>query len=192
MSLLDVGKKFLSGLANIRIYKGGVILFGDSHYKIKGPHVREIMNLIEPGDIILRKYNNYLSNKLISFFSGTYWPHVAIYVGDYNDEPGRVIHMVGKGASNDDLLTFLRADDIKIMRCDNPSYVEGAIELAKYHYENETKYDGRFSLNNDELYCSELIMQCYDKATFYDRVSKMIIYPDDFLKSIFYTVWEKE
>ena len=128
----------------------------------------------------------------VSLISGTYWSHAAVYVGDYNDEPGRVIHLLGKGATNEDILTFTRCDNIAVLRCDKTEYVERAITRAKRHYEQGTKYDYLFRPGNDAFYCSEFVMDCYDKATFYDRVSDTIIYPEDFLKSIFYTVWEKE
>ena len=189
---MNIGKKFLAWLSKVRLYKGGIILFGDSHYEIKGHDSREIMELIQPGDIILKKYKHYLGNIIISLFSGTYWPHIAVYVGDHDGLPGRVIHMVGEGIANDDLLTFLRADNIKVMRCKKSSYVDSAVIEAKYYFKEKPKYDIEFSFTNNTLYCSELILLCYPEATFSERIKESIIYPDDFLKSIFDVVWEKK
>lgn len=193
MSLLYYIKSLvLSWAADIRVYKGGLVLFGYSYYKIKGYHQREIMDCIQSGDIILRKYDHYLGSRFISLISGTYWSHSAIYVGEYKGEPGRVIHMLGSGATNEDILTFTRCDDIAILRCDHEPYVKNAIKSAKHHYENKTKYDYMFRFDNDTLYCSEFVMDCYNEVEFYDRVSEKIIYPEDFLKSIFRVVWEKK
>lgn len=178
--------------ADIRVYMGGFVLFGSSYYQIKGPHQREIMDCVQPGDILLRKYNHYIGSVFISLISGTYWSHAAVYVGDYNGEPGRVIHLVSNGATNEDILTFTRCDNIAVLRCDDDEYIKTAIIRAKQHYEQGTEYDYMFRPGNDTFYCSEFVMDCYDKATFYDRVSDKIIYPEDFLKSIFDVVWEKK
>lgn len=193
MSLYYKIKNFIiSWVADIRVYAGGFIIFGKSYYRVKGYHQREIMNCIQPGDILLRRYNHYIGSVFISLISGTYWSHSAVYIGDYKDKPGRVIHMLSAGATNEDLLTFTRCDDVVVLRCDNKKYIEDAIIMAKYHYENETKYDYMFRFDNDASYCSEFVMDCYGEVEFYDRVSEKIIYPQDFLKSIFKVVWEKK
>lgn len=40
--LYKIKSNIIRFFSNIRIYEGGIILFGDSHYAIKGPHMREI------------------------------------------------------------------------------------------------------------------------------------------------------
>jgi len=81
-------KWFLRWFSDIRLYKGGIIFFGDSHYDIKGKETREILDIIQPGDVFLRRYDHYLGSILIQ----GYWSHAGIYVGDNS-----VIHMIGKG-----------------------------------------------------------------------------------------------
>ena len=192
MSLEYIRKLVLSWAADIRLYTGGIVLFGYSYYKIRGKHEREIMDRIQPGDIFLRRYDHYLGSRFISFISGTYWSHAAVYVGDYNDEPGRVIHLLSGGATNEDILTFMRCDDLTVLRCREVDYIPKAIAKAKHHYERGTKYDYIFSPNNDALYCSEFVKDCYDGVEFYNRVSEKIIYPSDFLNSIFDVIWERK
>ena len=182
----------ISWAADIRLYMGGFILFGNSYYRIKGHHQRSIMACVQPGDILLRRYDHYLGSWFISLISGSYWSHASVYVGDYNNESYRVIHLLGSGATNDDILTFTRCDDIAVLRCRKPEYIEEAIEIAERHYENGTEYDYFFSFDNDTLYCSEFVKDCYNKAEFHDRISERIIYPSDFLNSIFDVVWERK
>ena len=70
-------KWFLRFFSDIRLYKGGLIICGDSHYKIKGKETREILDIIQHGDVILRRYDHYLGSVLIS----GYYSHAAIYIG---------------------------------------------------------------------------------------------------------------
>jgi len=102
-------KKFLSWGADIRVYKSPMffVFFGDSHYKIKGVHMREILNTLKAGDVLLRKYDNYVGSRLIP----GYWSHAAMYIGD-----DKVVHMLKGGIATEDILTFMRCDDIAILR----------------------------------------------------------------------------
>ncbi len=58
--LYNIKKWLISWFCDIRIYKGGFILFGGSYYKINGKNQREIINIIEPGDVLLRRFNHYI------------------------------------------------------------------------------------------------------------------------------------
>ena len=84
-----------------------IMFYGGVHYKIKGPNLRHIIETLKPGDILLRTYDNYLSSILIP----GYWSHAAIYVGD-----NKVIHVGGDGITIEDILTFIRCDDVAILR----------------------------------------------------------------------------
>jgi hypothetical protein len=179
--------KVLSFFADIRLYWCGIILFGDSHYKIKGPHMREILDALEPGDVLLRKYDHYLGSRLIKGF----WSHAAIYVGD-----NQVIHMLGEGITKEDILTFMRADHMAILRCRNKELIPISIEKAynqfgknilRYSTRN-IKYDYDFSAEEDKFYCTEFVSFCYGHPKF-ENVGKFIL-PDDFLHSIFDKIWE--
>lgn len=67
-----------------------VIVFDPSTYRVKGADVREVLNLIRPGDILLRAYDGYLDSWFIrhSWVRGStrrprrgMFTHVALYVG---------------------------------------------------------------------------------------------------------------
>lgn len=176
-------KWFLRFFSDIRFYKGGIILFGDSHYDIKGKETREILDILEPGDVLLRRYNHYLGSVLIS----GYWSHGAIYIGE-ND----VIHMIGDGITREDILVFLRSDDIIVLRNAHEDQKKIAVELAKEVYDKkEYEYDYDFAANNKNFYCTEFVNHCYGYVV--NKGSNEITLPDDFLSCAeFRTVWEVE
>lgn len=163
---------FISWFADIRIYPGGIILFGDSHYHLKGDSLREILNLVRPGDIILRRYSHYIGSVLVK----GYWSHASVYVGN-----NRVIHMLGDGITNDDILVFLRCDDACILRHEDKSKAEEAVEKAWKMLEAKIEYDYDFdSKLPDKFYCTEFVDYCFDYIV-RDNLAKTYIYPDDFL-----------
>jgi cell wall-associated NlpC family hydrolase len=180
MNLLkDFKQRFLSWGADIRIYWLGLILFGNSHYEIKGPHTREILNVLKPGDILLRRYNHYLG----SIFIPGYWSHAAHYVGD-----GDVIHMLGDGITREDILTFTRCDDILILRCTDVELVKYSITESINLEDKNIQYDYDFKSGNKTLYCSEHVNQ-----VFKNPVNKSMVLPDDLLTvDVFQVVWSKK
>ena len=179
MNFKDIKNKFMEFVADIRYYKLGLILLGESSYQIKGPHIREILDVLEPGDVLFRRYNHYLG----TLFVPGKWPHVAIYIGN-----GKVIHMLFKGITEEDILTFTRTDNMAIYRHDNKDMaIQAAVEAQKV-LETHRKYDFEFEDDDDEWYCSELIKFCYKLD-----ITEKIIYPDYYTKlDCFYKVWSKE
>jgi uncharacterized protein YycO len=177
----DIKSKLLSFFSDIRIYPGGFILFGSSSYHINGKNMRSILNVIKPGDVLLRRYSHYLGSVLIP----GHFSHAAIYVGDDN-----VIHMLGEGINKEDLLTFLRCDDILILRSDPDLAIQVdaiyAVARSNELFEKGISYDFNFDNNPERLYCAEFINYVYGNCI----DNKKIINPDDFLDcDIFKTVW---
>lgn len=169
--------------ADIRFYPGGIILFGDSSYEIKGPHMREVLNNLSPGDILLRRYSHYVGSVVIP----GHFSHAGLYIG--NDE---VIHMLGKGIAKEDILTFMRCDDMAIVRVRDESLVAPAIDQAKEWYSKEIEYDYNFETSKERFYCTELVDVCYGNLIRSKMGNKEIIMPDAFLdKEFFNLVWRK-
>jgi len=170
-----VKKALVSWGADIRLYKGGIILFGSSYYELKGHHIRMILTLVEPGDILLRKYDHYLGSKLIPGF----WSHASIYAGD-----DVVIHMLGHGITVEDILTFVRADHMLILRhVDRDKALKAAaraIELSRRPIPIEYDYDFD-EVDTSKLYCTEFANVCYDNIVDPYIKGKNIM-PDDFLR----------
>ncbi|NJO16027.1 MAG: hypothetical protein HC877_09820 [Thioploca sp.] len=105
------------------------IIYHPHRLAIKGTHTREIMELIKPGDILVRSDNHYLSSL---FMRGTF-TQVGFYLGEVNetqlkqlakiDNPTQfkfgkqmVIHASGDQIYLDDLIDFCRCDGLAVMR----------------------------------------------------------------------------
>jgi len=168
----SIKKGIINSFGNIRIYKGGIVLWGTANYGINGEHQRAILNVIEPGDIIFRRYNAYIGSIAVP----GYWSHVGVYVGDkYN-----VIHAAGGGVTTDDILTFMRADSLCLARCADPIRVTAALKYSRDELEAQTPYDYDFKAKNDALYCSELVWNGFGQPQCDRKIDKYII-PDDLL-----------
>lgn len=171
--LYNIKRKILHFVSDIRVYKypAFVILWGDTHYKLKAEEKRMIINTIEPGDILLRVYYNYLG----SIFIPGYWSHSALF-----DGPHHVIHMLGNGIVREDILKFMNCDDIAILRYKGGiEKIQEAIEKAKNQLSKGVEYDYDFNTETPEkFYCTELISYVYNLSYPKDKM----IFPDQFLK----------
>ncbi len=177
----SVKSKLLSFFSDIRIYPGGFILFGKSSYKINGTDMRSILNVLQPGDVLLRRYSHYLGSILIK----GYFSHAAIYVGD-----NIVVHMLGEGITREDILTFLRCDDITILRADQVAAVYAKVKAEELSTQG-IPYDYDFVSDDKKLYCTELIDDVFNHPVGREKYGKVIL-PDDFLNSSFFkVVWHK-
>ncbi len=174
MKASDLKNKLIAFVADIRVYSGGMVVWGDSHYKIKGPEQRIILETLHPGDILLRRYDHYLGSVAIP----GYWSHAALYSG-----LDKVIHMLGNGITKEDILTFMRCDDIAILRCKDKDRILKAIESAKILLAKKVQYDYDFDSDcPDTLYCSELVNNIYGNFNYSQRMSKWIL-PDDLVNA---------
>ena len=176
---------FLKWFSDIQLFRVPLwFIFGKTSYNINGVDSRNILNVLQPGDVLLRRYDHYVAG----LFIPGYFTHVSIYVGDDN-----VIHMLGDGICKEDILTFLRCDDILVLRHSDPRKSETAIKkafeflLEKIPYD----YDFNFQLQN-RFSCTELVDNCYDHFEFNSKKMDKIISPDDFLNvNQLVTIWKK-
>lgn len=184
MGWYDIKAKTLSFFSDIRIYPGGIIFAGDSHYKLKGPQMREVLNLIEPGDVMLRRYSHYLGSVAVK----GHFSHAAIYVGDNN-----VVHMLGDGITREDILTFLRCDDLLLLRARDSVMTNIAINKAQVFLVEGIEYDYNFDIDSPtKFYCTELVDNCFDYPVKKSLHDSKIVLPDDFMTSGYFdTIWEK-
>jgi hypothetical protein len=181
--LYKVKSGFLSWAADIRIYPGGFILFGDSHYHFKGDDMRKVLNVLSPGQVLLRRYSHYLGSVLIP----GYYSHAAIYMG--NDI---VIHMLGEGICKEDILTFMRCDDLAVLRFKDDAATLKAMEKAEFYLRNGVEYDYDFDNNTpDRFYCTEFVDNIFGYPI-KNKLGDRNIYPDHFLdKDLFNLIWSK-
>jgi hypothetical protein len=164
----------VSWFADIRFYNFGLILWGVSSYKIKGPQMRQILDCIQPGDVLLRKYDHYLGSVLISGF----WSHAAVYIGD-----NKIVHMLGEGIITEDILTFMRCDHIMILRHKDRYLATRIVDRAKDFSNKKIEYDYDFNLKDSKaMYCTEFVDVCADGIIHASLKNTKYILPDDFLK----------
>jgi hypothetical protein len=134
-----LSEKLLSMFGDIKYFRFPFFLVYDpGSYKLKGEDVREVIELIQPGDILVRAYTMYLDGLFIpGLFS-----HAAFYYGDLTEDlrskagervadPGRrklaqgeffkpgkqmIIHSMAEGVFVEDILTFTRCDKLAVIR----------------------------------------------------------------------------
>ena len=166
MVFLDTIKvAFLKAFAHVKIFKFPFFMVFDPHsFDIKGKHYYELLKLIQPGDIVLRAYRNYLDGY---FIPGKY-SHASLYVGDENEQ---IIHSMTPDVQWIDLVSFMRCDKICVIRPDvSTADKQTAIERAKamlgrpYDYDFKFELDGNINADpNRKFSCSELVYFAYDK-----------------------------
>jgi hypothetical protein len=172
MKWYKIKEKFISWFGDILVYPYPMfVMFGHTSYEMKGNDIRNVLNTIKPGNILLRRYNRYLSGLMIP----GYFTHSAIYIGD-----NQVIHMLGEGINKEDILTFCRCDSMAIINCHNEQINTKAIESAIFLYEQKIEYDFDFDfLDKTRLSCTEIINYIFDSPEM--EWKKSYIVPDDFL-----------
>jgi uncharacterized protein YycO len=165
--LISIRNKLLLILGSLKYSKYPMFLqIEPQGYKIKGNQIREILDIIKPGDIILRKYDNFLDNIFLGKYS-----HVGLIIDNKT-----IIHSIYPKVEEIDIIDFLKTDHILILRPINLTepQIEIAIKIAKENLNNP--YDFGFSLKTkNELYCSELIYICYEDFKEQLNMSKKII-----------------
>jgi len=112
-------------------------------YRISGTDLRQILSLLQSGDILLRGYEGYIDGEFIRRsslsaqreFKPGWFTHVALYMGALTEDcrhhipakfqpqadyfstgPQSVIHAMAKGVHTEDILTFCRCDYLCILR----------------------------------------------------------------------------
>ena len=213
-----------------KIYNGTLKIFGDmkiykfpffvlydpGSYLIKGDETREVMNTLQPGDILVRGYKNYLD----SYFIPGFFTHTGLYVGNvpnpdnvmllsaakdefYAEGEQIVIHAMAEGVFMEDLLNFCRRDYLLILSSSeisqdnvNEVYNRALMSLG-------TPYDFRFDFSRyNNLSCTEFVYVCLEdvltkagvrlrdrRAPFRKRPT---LIPDDFIDSSLEIVWQSK
>ena len=115
-----------------------VIVFDSGSYKVKGEDVRQVINKVQPGDILLRSYDRYVDGLFIpgefshvGFFYGSVTEEERPIAGTIDHDPemealaqGKlfktgeqmVIHAMADGVFMEDVINFCRCDRMVILR----------------------------------------------------------------------------
>ena len=176
--------KFLTWVGNIKVFPWPFwLIYDPSDYDITGKQILEIIEIIKPGDIILRGYKQYLDGKFIP--DPLKYSHGAIYVGK-----NQIIHAIAEGVSYENIIDFCMCDRIAIFR--PKKYQRNAIKIAKKFAKNKIKYDFGFCNGVSALYCFELAAEAYPRlnipkqtvSKFFGLIKKKNVYlAESFFKS---------
>ena len=162
--LYTLQAKFLTWFGNIKIFKWPLfIVYNPTQFKVTGEQILEILQCLEPGDVVLRKFDSYADSK---FIPGEY-SHGAVYVGD-----NKIIHAVAEGVSEIDVVSFCMCDRICVLRPRAGS--RNAIAKAKKFAKDKVPYDFAYNHNSSALYCFELCAECYPKLDIKPKVAKAL------------------
>lgn len=126
------------------------LMYHPQLHRIKGWEARRVINSLQAGDVMVRRWNGYLN----SFFTPGYWAHAGLYVGS-----NEVIHALGDGVVKEDILDFCRTDSIAVLR---PSSGDAKAAVEKAMTLIGRPYDYGFRSGNAKYYCSELCDVCYE------------------------------
>lgn len=146
--------EILTIIGDIKVYKTPCYILYDNRefdYKLRGKDIRDMDNILQPGDVVLRGYEHYLDGFLIP----SKYSHAGIYVGDHT-----IIHAISEGVKTIDVIDFIQCDRLCVLR--PKSGQDLATDYAKYHL--GSKYDFRFNTeDSSEFYCFELVAKAYTK-----------------------------
>jgi hypothetical protein len=121
---------------------------------VRAEHIITMETILQPGDVICRKYTYYLDSFLIP---GEY-SHSGFVVGR-----NLMAHSIAEGVLYIHPIDFIKdCDGFIILR---PHYVDkgAAIERAIWHVENKTQYDFTFK-DRKKFYCHEFTCDCLEKG----------------------------
>ena len=153
--LYKIWSKFLTIVGDIKLFGYPFwIVYDPNYFKMTGDKIIEVIEVLKPGDIILRGYDMYLDSKSIP--DKLKFSHGAIYIGD-----GKIIHAVAEGVSYTNVVEFCECDRIAIFRPKKGQ--KAAIAKAKKFAKSKVPYDFGFSRGTSAMYCFELCGECYDK-----------------------------
>ena len=163
----------LDALGHVRVYGRPLwLVFGPKGYKVKARHLRKALALLEPGDVLVRRYDSYL----LSLFIPGRFSHSGVYVGSEEvcgDTAGVVVHALGTGVQKTDVIDFLMGcDGFAVLRpkC-GPEGKDLACRIARGYI--GVQYDYRFDVCEDysnreevqlrtkSVYCHELTRSCF-------------------------------
>lgn len=138
------------------VYKRFLTWFGDQMLateppKTKAVNILKMMELIQPGDVICRKYTYYLD----SYFIPGEYSHSGIVI-----DTNKMYHSTAKdGVHEIHPIDFIKDCDGFIILRPNNIILETMIMRAKWHIDQKTQYDFTFEDPNG-FYCHEFTCDC--------------------------------
>lgn len=162
MILDSIKVAFLKQFRHVKVFAWPMfIVFNPHTYTVKGNHYYEARKLIQPGDILLRGYTQYLDGY---FVPGTY-SHAAMYIGGEHEQ---IVHAMTPEVQWTNLCTFMRCDRFAIIRAnvskaDTKLAIKRATSLIGIPYDYDFVFETKDSITKRQFSCSELCYYAYQK-----------------------------
>lgn len=207
-ALLMLSEKEIKGLVNVKeslLFKiekavfgfigdikwGGILhpfwfTINASTFRLKGKHYRDLDHVIQPGDILIRRFEGYIDKWLIP----GWWNHAGMYVGEVEGKQHKVVHAISDGVVVDDLIDFMRTDHLIVLRAPE-GLQEEATKRAKAAIGSD--YDFAFDFNETLRFsCTELVAHCYPgHVDGKKRFGRVTVVADDIVNTpTFKVVWD--
>lgn len=181
--IYNIKRIILTIFGDIKVFKWPFfVIYHPVTFKVKGRDTRTIMSEIQPGDVIMRSYYNYLDGYFIP--KGTSrCSHSGLYIGN-----NKIVHSIAEGSKIDDIIDFCRADKIIVLRPKKGQ--EWAIEHANKCADSNVPYDFNFEEGSGKYYCHEFTASCYPALEIEPLSGKILGFissPKAFLADSFYT-----
>lgn len=173
----------LTIFGDIKIFRWPLfVIYQPTSFRIKGRDTREVMAILQPGDVVLRAYDDYLDGYFIpKGESGC--SHSGLYIGN-----NTIVHSIAEGSTLIDVIDFCRTDKIIVLRPDGGQ--AWAIEHAQRCADANTPYNFDFTPGLGKYYCHEFTASCYPDLhieTLSRTVLGLLASPKAFLADSFYS-----
>ena len=156
-------------------------------WKLTGKQLSGILHILDTGDLLITR----VDGKLTTWLLPGWWSHAGVCVSmdtwGLND---RIVHAIGEGVLNSNVLDFLRADHAVILR-PSREVASKAVGIAQSLEGGDYDFGFDFS-DTTRLSCTELAAACYGaikpKKTWY---GKKIVKADDIVAlEDFRIIWD--
>lgn len=168
--LFKLKKLFLTWFGDIKVFPYPMwIVYCPTTFLARGKETRKAMELVRPGDLILRGYSDYLDGRVIP---GKY-SHTGVFIGR-----GKLIHAVAEGVCEVDIIDFLRCDRFCILR--PVSGQDKAIARVKealgkpYDFNFEQVASFKVADSDERMYCHELGAMAYKELGVEKKASRFL------------------
>ena len=164
-------KTFIYRLWALFLTKLGDIMLATKPPRVKAEHIRELLRLSRPGDIICRKYTYYFDS---IFIKGEY-THSGVII-----DPKNMIHSTAEGVGKIDVIDFVKdTDGFILLR-------PGRVDISKMKTFLKScvgkPYDFIFKKDDHAYYCHELTWSALIRGGMKLPETGMIVYAEDIMK----------
>ncbi len=168
---MKIRRSFIYKLWTRFLTKFGDLMIATEPPKVKAAHIRELLKLAKPGDVMCRKYTYYFD----SYFIKGKYTHSGVIIDSEN-----MIHAIAEGVGKIDIIDFMKdADGFILLRpvltnfSGMKSFLESKIGVP---------YDFIFKKDRDAFYCHELTWNALQEGGVQLAPKDDIIYAEDIIK----------